>query len=337
MAGLPYAKFYWSDWAADANLRTCTFAAQGFWMRLLCIAAESTQVGFVLLNGQNPTDEDLSKVTGATLEEVVSLREELLKKGVASVDRRSVLYNRRMVNAEIKRSRSAAGGKIGGPLSLEMQKGIHTTRGATRYPYSKPEARSQSPESRVLYAERLCSELGIEFSPIGNMANWPHLIERMVLEDGLDFEADILAAVRAEISTGRLVAANIKTPGFFRAAAQHFHDQRAKGAKGTPVATVHSAGLKLETMTRSLWQQRLVRFLECGVWIGPGPDPTCSACLAPADLLEACRERWSALGNHPEYQDTDCNFPWKAKPAQMRGCMWPVPKPVDDEPMAVRA
>lgn len=36
---LRWAKFFWADWAGDNCLSLCTLAAQGLWMRLLCIAA----------------------------------------------------------------------------------------------------------------------------------------------------------------------------------------------------------------------------------------------------------------------------------------------------------
>jgi hypothetical protein len=327
LAGLPYSKFFWNDYAGDQELRLCSLAAQGFWMRLLCIAGQSIETGFVLLNGKKPTDEDLVKVTGATLEEVVSLRRELIAKGVCSKDRRDVLYCRRMVNEEKKRSKSRDGGKIGGPASLDKQKGIHATRGDTRAPYSKPESRVHIPDSRLLECMRLfCSELGQVFDPSGPAhLNWSSALRRMMVDDGLDLELDILPVVKSARASGRLPA-EIKTPNLFREGALMMHAQRVTGQ---PVPTVQSNTPKVEDLSRPDWAKRLARFLECGIWIGPGPNPTCRGCVAPLDMLVATRKRWHELGNHPEYADMDCNFPWKPEGASMRGVIFPAAKAVD--------
>ena len=52
MAGTIWTKFFWQDWAADPALRMCSFAAQGLWMRVLCLAAEADPIGYVVVNGK---------------------------------------------------------------------------------------------------------------------------------------------------------------------------------------------------------------------------------------------------------------------------------------------
>ena len=62
MNKLRWGKFYWSDWADDPALALCSLAAQGLWMRLLCIAAQGTPYGHVNINGKPPSVIDLAKL-----------------------------------------------------------------------------------------------------------------------------------------------------------------------------------------------------------------------------------------------------------------------------------
>jgi hypothetical protein len=128
----PYSQWFWNDWSSDPGVRACSFAARGFWMELLSIAGRATPRGYVLINGRKPTEPELARATGATLQEVKTLLAELHRHGVYSMDRKGVIYSRRMIREEKKRAASAKGGKKGGPASLENKTGIHATRDDTR-------------------------------------------------------------------------------------------------------------------------------------------------------------------------------------------------------------
>lgn len=132
MSGDTGDTFFWSDWQSDPKLRACSFAAQGVWMRILCIMADSEEKGCLLINGIKPTIEELCDVIGKTPEMVGPLVDELGKWGVYSVDRRGVIYSRKMIKARKKVEASRKGGKKGGPVSLEKQTGIFSTRTPTR-------------------------------------------------------------------------------------------------------------------------------------------------------------------------------------------------------------
>lgn len=119
--------FFWNDWQGDPCLRACSFAAQGLWMRLLCLAAESTEKGFVLIAGRVPTTDDIVRIGGGTPDEIDRLIEELKRWNVCSIDRRGAIYSRRMVRAENKRRASSSGGSKGGPKTAELGLGIHAT------------------------------------------------------------------------------------------------------------------------------------------------------------------------------------------------------------------
>lgn len=151
MAGTASDQFFWNDWQGDPCLRICGLDAQGAWMRLLCIAAESTQKGFVLINGRKPTTEQLALVVGTSSPNMERIVDELLTNGVASRDRRGVLYSRRMVRDTLRREASKKGGQIGGRTTYEKQKGIFSThdptQGATQPPRRAPLSSSYPEET----------------------------------------------------------------------------------------------------------------------------------------------------------------------------------------------
>ena len=62
MSRLRWAKFFWADWAGDNALSLCSLAAQGLWMRLLCIAAQNEPYGTILISGRQPTEVELAKL-----------------------------------------------------------------------------------------------------------------------------------------------------------------------------------------------------------------------------------------------------------------------------------
>lgn len=60
--------FYPSDYAGDDELAACSMAAQGFWMRCLCLAARHE--GYVLVGGRAASLEDLAHATRVRASEV---------------------------------------------------------------------------------------------------------------------------------------------------------------------------------------------------------------------------------------------------------------------------
>lgn len=207
---------------------------------------------------------------------------------------------------------------------------------------SRARAQGQSPESRVQnppvarfknlvdlgdLTRRLCAELGEPWDPKGERGNWPSLLGKMLEENELDFENDLLPAVRARMS--RPISVRIRTPLFFRQEAIAIAQDRNRTAFTTP--TVQDAE---DVTTPRKWQKAITRFLECGIWIGPGPSPLSPACKAPDDLLDVCRMAWTTQGNHPVYADADGNFPWKPKEGSrgMGSDIFPEAKPVETIP-----
>lgn len=95
----PSVRFFFNDWERDQCLRLCSLAAQGLWMRLLCIAARHKPMGYVAINGRALTAREIGRLVGLSEVEVTPLLDELKENGVYSVDRHKRIYNRRMVKA----------------------------------------------------------------------------------------------------------------------------------------------------------------------------------------------------------------------------------------------
>ena len=73
MSGTVWTKFYWSDWESDPALRLCSLAAQGLWMRMLCIASAHDPIGYVAVAGRGLEETSLARMTGCSESEVRDL------------------------------------------------------------------------------------------------------------------------------------------------------------------------------------------------------------------------------------------------------------------------
>lgn len=122
MAGTVWSKFFWSDWSNDPALRICSLAAQGLWMRMLCIAAEADPTGYVTVNGRPLGVTDIARLAGVTETECESLLAELDRNGVFSRDRKGAIYSRRMVRDAKTAKKNRENGKKGGNPSIGKDK-----------------------------------------------------------------------------------------------------------------------------------------------------------------------------------------------------------------------
>lgn len=87
MSGTVWSKFFWADWESDPNLRLCSLAAQGLWMRLLCVAAAHEPIGYVAVAGKGLDEAALARLTGCPEAELAGLLGELERNRVFSRDR----------------------------------------------------------------------------------------------------------------------------------------------------------------------------------------------------------------------------------------------------------
>lgn len=119
MNGNRWSKFWWQDWQNDQELKLVSLAAQGLWMRLLCIAHEAEPYGHVLVGGIQPTVKDLAVLIGVASERVISSAlVELERKKVFSRTENGTIFCRRMVRDKVATDRAREFGRKGGNPSL---------------------------------------------------------------------------------------------------------------------------------------------------------------------------------------------------------------------------
>jgi hypothetical protein len=110
----PADLWFWSDWLASVDVRSCSLAAQGLWINMLAIMSRSDRKGFLSINGKPMDSKELAKFVGVFKDEVETLLVELEYYNVFSRDVDGTIYNRRMKNlSDLSRKRSEAG-RLGG-------------------------------------------------------------------------------------------------------------------------------------------------------------------------------------------------------------------------------
>lgn len=123
--GLPFIKFFPSDWLSDEKLRLVSVSARGLWIDILCIMAKADRRGYLELALGVPLPmENLARLAGITAAHCTKLVSELEGAGVFSRDG-GVIYNRRMVRDTAFRLKcSEAGTRGGGNPALHTFKGM---------------------------------------------------------------------------------------------------------------------------------------------------------------------------------------------------------------------
>lgn len=114
----PASLWFWRDWESDVALKACSLAAQGLWMRMLCIAAQHDPIGYVAVNRVGLDPEGIARIAGAGVDETRSLMDELSQNGVFSRDRNGTIYNRRMTRDAKKQALARKSGERGGNPKL---------------------------------------------------------------------------------------------------------------------------------------------------------------------------------------------------------------------------
>lgn len=109
----PAFQFYPADWRKDVQLRSCSLAARGLWMDLICVMHECEPYGHLTTNGKPMTPEQIVNQIGGNVATVRKLLAELVENGVARQTETGIIYNKRMVHDEQVRNARASGGKAG--------------------------------------------------------------------------------------------------------------------------------------------------------------------------------------------------------------------------------
>ena len=119
MSGLPWFKMFPEAWRSDPSLRSCSSAARGLWMDMLCLMHEANPRGHLCLStGQMVDVPALARLCNLSLTETRKLVAELRKAGVFSVTDSGVIFSRRMARDERRSQRGRETGRLGGNPAL---------------------------------------------------------------------------------------------------------------------------------------------------------------------------------------------------------------------------
>lgn len=144
----PAFQFYPGDWQHDAALRSCSVAARGLWIEMMCVMHQAEPYGTLSLNGDAIDMQQLARMVGAGAKETMRWLSELETAGAFSRDADGRIYSRRMVRDERLRNVRAEAGKLGGNPDLLGRKDNHRAQGKdNRKDKVKPTPSSSSSSS----------------------------------------------------------------------------------------------------------------------------------------------------------------------------------------------
>jgi len=279
MAATVWTKFFWADWLSDANLRRCSLAARGFWMDMLCIAAQHEPVGYLCVNGESLNACDMARIAGVGEAEAHALTAELERNGVCSRDRKGRLYSRRMVRDAQRRAIAEKNGAKGGNPSLSKRTTIPPPDKGADMAGLKPrvqEPLAMKPEAVAARAPLLlaCEAMGIGLETLKRKPAWMafgDLFAELVGE-GCEPQRDIWPTIARVHARNRVVPSS---PAYFKAAILEARDRRAVEAAPASASARE-------------WGERLAVFESEGVWSSKwGPKPGEDGCLAPLGTRKA--------------------------------------------------
>lgn len=186
----PWLKFYPTDWRADPALRTCSIAARGLWVELLCVMHEAEPYGSLRVNGTPVSERKIAGLAGVSIDEAISLLNELEEAGVFSRDEAGAIVSRRMQRDKAKADADKANGKRGG--NPKITDGVNPQdKGEDKA--QKPETRDQKEEAGASSKTRTSDEFEIWYRL------YPHKVQRGTAERAF-------AAARKIASLDELVA-----------------------------------------------------------------------------------------------------------------------------------
>ena len=96
-----WLKFWPQDWQRDPALRSCSAAARGVWMDMLCIMHEGKPYGHLTIGDRAASPRQIATLTGLTEKEAIKVLAELEHAGVFSRAEDGTIFSRRMVRDEI--------------------------------------------------------------------------------------------------------------------------------------------------------------------------------------------------------------------------------------------
>ena len=121
----PAFQFYAMDWLTDPSLRLCSPETRGVWIDILCWMWLSSEVGFMMVNGNNLTPNQIQKYLGMDSKKWSRIWSELTGFGIIRQDPSGRFYSKRMVEDErIREIRKACGIMGGNPTIKKNSKDL---------------------------------------------------------------------------------------------------------------------------------------------------------------------------------------------------------------------
>lgn len=144
--GMPFIKFYPSDWLSDPELRTVPIAARGFWIDLLCLMHQCPERGYLKKNTGEPyTVRELGRIAAIDAKTSRRLLDILATNGVICRDENGIYSCRRMRREHAKHLEAKEFGAQGGNPTLKG--GVKgRVKGRVNLRIQNPEARSKKEE-----------------------------------------------------------------------------------------------------------------------------------------------------------------------------------------------
>lgn len=292
----PWSKFFWSDYESDESLRVCSLAAQGLWMRILCLMARATPKGELRIAGEPCSVQDLAKLVGESDETVAALLDELARRGVYSVTRSGVIYSRRMrKDAELSRKR-AENGRKGGCVTAgnKSENGFCSSKNQAnvqaKLKPQKPEARARKQASKQEPPELVAGPVDTEPPSSTAAANaaaakidFDKILDRCIsalpegvtwrvttnldvspivaaMRDGADLERDVIPAIKLAAERAKVDGRSISSWKFFAGAIADRVKARTAARSVEPVEPVDRKALEAS------WRWALVQEAKTGAW-----------------------------------------------------------------------
>lgn len=118
----PYLPLYIQDYLTDEKLNMCSPAAQGVYVRIMCILHKQPKYGMLIMKQKYKQNSSIIKDFACVLSKLITFEvqviddalTELIDEGVLTIDKEGNLFQKRMIDDGIKCEKKAAAGAIGG-------------------------------------------------------------------------------------------------------------------------------------------------------------------------------------------------------------------------------
>lgn len=101
----PSFLFYPGDWLKDPELRSCSPAARGVWIDIICLMSQCKEIGVLSTDGVAWNEERIARAVGGSDIAVTKALQELIEGGVLKRDRRGFFYSKRLIEIANEREK----------------------------------------------------------------------------------------------------------------------------------------------------------------------------------------------------------------------------------------